>query len=972
MASLFLLVNVLVFAGLQFLYLAQSLVVVDHSTAVSRGRQWQQKRYGIQTQRTCYQPSKRRPKLSTRLLRQGPANRAGSVSGSASASVSASSFTSTTAIAFASTDDNSEEDTPKSLKEILDELTDRGISFSPMASRSELEELLLESTKDSALDSCSELDPIGNMSPTLSEEAMVAVDDGSNGGPNQRKHPQNESREEQVEQQRKRRQIENRMQRRRNRSRRRNIGTTEEIPEETYPMSSPPSSRQRRSMRRETERSPADRMEGDSSFGNNYDSVPRDARSRQRRRRQRVEQQPPSLLDSISDTMPITEVVDMGFRASRIARRKTGKIWKELVDYAYEEEEGEIAGRQSGRPRRRERRRSGYNWQQSSPPNREGGSQRRKRRRDYSSMDDRGTAANDDDKISSNSNYYTDEEDELRREEESLRTQKREQRRESRRRRHQEPFDPKTRQKVSSASATSEMQGEKLPIGQILTALNERNIPYSPRSTREELEMLLLEGLGDNNAVAVKQAEEDNIEVIEVESISPEDWQKQQEEKLQQKQKEQQQKQGNSSPTGQKPNTQPEQTEGSTTSTSRKHNFNRRSVNYSYRPSGFSTTTAKAYGAGYRRRQRSQPESAPGSSAKNSSSQYPPPPKSFSVCDNDGTDLRDASTSNREDSTGRRIYSPFSRRGKRPESVQSSRSSRRRKERKNKYYDDIEDDLDRFGDVMEDDLGRFGDFLGDSVDNIFWGSGDSVESSSSPQANYNTEGEEGRTSPNRRRRKSHWKDRAEERLDKILGVHKVGVKTYDRWAEEAAVETEEDEARGYDAVSFTKGRKRPRRSSTRSRKRPKKAFWEEDESIFSVLLGHNWDDSRPPQRSLRTNIDDIFGAFRSSNTMTALLRNLFVVTTRIVVSLCKWASVRDTIPRPVILLGSVGTGFVSRPGSRIKNTILSLLVIRVFGEWLSEPVDGRYDRKRPRSQRSSEVQQNDYKTDEDHEANEWK
>ena len=280
-------------------------------------------------------------------------------------------------------------------------------------------------------------------------------------------------------------------------------------------------------------------------------------------------------------------------------------------------------------------------------------------------------------------------------------------------------------------------------------------------------------------------------------------------------------------------------------------------------------------------------------------------------------------------------------------------------------FGDIRDDFDRFGDVVEDDLGRFGELLANSVDNIFWGTEDDDERPSS-RREQDAEDEEHDDEPSDRRRsrkrKKHWKDRAEERLDKVMGIHSVGDKTYDRWTERDSLEEEEEEKSGYDAISYAKGRRRRKRSKTR------KAFWEEDASIFSVLLGHNWDDSRPPQRSLRSNVDDIFGAFRSSRTLTALLRNMLVVSANLIGSLCKWASVRDTIPRPFVFLGGVGAGFVSPPGSRIKNTLLACLSIRVLGEWLSEPYQRNDSRKPPR--RSPRVPRNNEKEDDSDEIEE--
>jgi len=139
-----------------------------------------------------------------------------------------------------------------------------------------------------------------------------------------------------------------------------------------------------------------------------------------------------------------------------------------------------------------------------------------------------------------------------------------------------------------------------------------------------------------------------------------------------------------------------------------------------------------------------------------------------------------------------------------------------------------------------------------------------------------------------------------------------------------------------------RGHKRPRRSTGKSISntdaRSELPFWKEEGSILSVLLGHNWKDSRPPLRSLRSNIDDLFSAFRSSKSITVCIRQILLVSSKIVGSLCRWASVRDTIPRPITFLSAFAAGFVSRPGDRIKNILLTFLSVRVFGEWLSEPL----------------------------------
>jgi len=568
---------------------------------------------------------------------------------------------------------------------------------------------------------------------------------------------------------------------------------------------------------------------------------------------------------------------------------------------------------------------------------------------------------------------------------------------------------------------------KKLPIGRILAVLDERGIPYSPRASRSDLEDLLADGgLRDsnnsssnnsNNVVAVKEAEED-IEVVEVEYISPEEWKLQQEQKYRQKQREQeeakqqkkqqkqrQQQQQPSNSDGETPN-RPGPTAGAAASGG--GSFRRRSVHGYYR--GFSATAARAYhGQGGRsspRRRRGRPtrtaRSAPGTVAAK-----PPPPRT----PDPGASAEETERERRPPGRGpgpggdRKIYSPFGKQQQQRSDEPSPRpgrtparrrekdtaaatttttTARARTERGTRNTDlgeeDIEDDLDRLGGVVEDDLGRFGDFLAESVDNLFWGAaGDETTPSRRRGSRHENRGQaETANGPpdDESGRRRHWKDRAEERVDKILGIHGTGGgdRSYDRWSEKEFRDAEENGGGAYDAFSYARGRRRPRT------KKKKRAFWEEDGSVLSVLLGHNWDDSRHPQRSLRTHLDDVKGALGSGSSLSALLGNLFLVSARIAGSVFRWASVRETIPLPVVALSAMGAGLVSPPGAGFKNTLLTLLSLRVFGEWLGDDRgsgDHRYggvgegERRRGRSRRreggyeNGDYENDDYDDDDD-------
>jgi len=564
---------------------------------------------------------------------------------------------------------------------------------------------------------------------------------------------------------------------------------------------------------------------------------------------------------------------------------------------------------------------------------------------------------------------------------------------------------------ATASAPKSETDPSPLPIGKLLAALDEREIAYSPRASRSELEDLLVLGRHTNHdesiavgnagstpavapvarvnqrpnretvvsaiktPVATRRLDDDVEVVIEVESISPEEWEQQRQQKQQMQQKQKQQQEKEKEKQQQKKQNQSRDWGTNTDATpSTQRNF-RENIKNSYRRSRFSAPWGAARrtnsAGGRQQKSRSRSESRPPAGARSSRrNQRSPSPSSA------GSSTAPSASADRK---SRRIYSPYgtnhsppsstaksSNGGKRQRQREHQRPGKREQRQKmgrsnNKTNSDsedeeIENDLDRFGDFVEDDLGRFGEFLAESVDSIFWGTHDHVDADTKeddPSRSHSAEGRGGnRTQPGRRGRsqsgddvvapsgRSHWKDRAEERLDRMMGVHRVGGKTYDRWGKKEAMEEAEDRARGYDAVSYFQGRTRSPRERKRRRWRPRgaAAFWEQDESILSILLGQSHDQGgswRNPQRWG----EDLRGVVGSGRTLTVLLRTVLLGGARVTEALCKWASVRDTIPSPLVLLAVAAAGFVSRPGDRLKSVLLTFLSARILGEWLSEPVE---------------------------------
>jgi hypothetical protein len=175
------------------------------------------------------------------------------------------------------------------------------------------------------------------------------------------------------------------------------------------------------------------------------------------------------------------------------------------------------------------------------------------------------------------------------------------------------------------------------------------------------------------------------------------------------------------------------------------------------------------------------------------------------------------------------------------------------------------------------------------------------------------------TQTSKQKQYRHWKDRLEERLDSMLGIHENGA-FYNKWTQRYAQEKQEEE--GTDAFAVARGRQRKKNHREKFDAKP---FWEEDGSLMSLLFGVGH----------KNNGKDIFSDHRldlESGSVLTLLRVVFRFSVMVASYLCRWASTGGAIPQPVVVVGVAAVGIVTRPRRRLAMMAITLLLMRVAGE----------------------------------------
>jgi hypothetical protein len=260
---------------------------------------------------------------------------------------------------------------------------------------------------------------------------------------------------------------------------------------------------------------------------------------------------------------------------------------------------------------------------------------------------------------------------------------------------------------------------------------------------------------------------------------------------------------------------------------------------------------------------------------------------------------------------------------------------------------------------IKDSIERFGDVLAGSVDSLLWGPDDdgdeesdatSVEDCPSNSASKsNSRKFRTPTRPQRQPVTGNWRDRLEERVDTVLGIRQDG-STYKRWMDKEL--KEEAETTGTDALSYARGTARKKRRGSGKLRRKglyqnlynddwDMPFWEQDGSFVSMLLGGigggHGGRNRPSSR--RYNDGSLMGGLYQAlhtSSLSLLLRSLLVFSATIFGKAIRWASVCDTIPRPLVafVLLATGVSFRGRLSRRSMNMVFALFSLRVIGEWL--------------------------------------
>jgi hypothetical protein len=224
----------------------------------------------------------------------------------------------------------------------------------------------------------------------------------------------------------------------------------------------------------------------------------------------------------------------------------------------------------------------------------------------------------------------------------------------------------------------------------------------------------------------------------------------------------------------------------------------------------------------------------------------------------------------------------------------------------------------------QDEIDRFGAFVADAADHILWGEAES----SAKAAPENLKGGDADL-PQKKPR--HWKERLEERFDYMLGLHDNG-KYYNSWSFEKV----KDDNRNKD-VNDASSEAQERKVKHQGRKKSwyDKPIWEQDGNMLSLLFG------RSPKDKDSDVFEKLLGGTNKSllNVFTAALKMFLIVASY----LARWASVRGTLPQPLVVL-SISTAAICAPvRQRFKIVCFTLICIRTVGELLHGYVYGNDD-----------------------------
>mmetsp|Transcript_21841 Transcript_21841/g.54008 ORF Transcript_21841/g.54008 Transcript_21841/m.54008 type:complete len:898 (-) Transcript_21841:102-2795(-) len=269
----------------------------------------------------------------------------------------------------------------------------------------------------------------------------------------------------------------------------------------------------------------------------------------------------------------------------------------------------------------------------------------------------------------------------------------------------------------------------------------------------------------------------------------------------------------------------------------------------------------------------------------------------------------------------RKVYSPY------------GNQSKRRGEDSSDYYEDMDD-------MYTDGVDRMGNFVADALDTFLWGREDEDgpvrnrprRRNQRPSGRQTTGTDDDKTGSKRHKRSGHWKDHMEEQFDEFLGIHEGG-KYYDRWAnQESELENQQENNRKKngtrrDPVSFARGE--VGRGNRRTKSRP---IWEEEDSLLSVLFGTDHDTASRNARLYRSASNLPF--FGNGGSLLRVVQSLLQSVALVAGRVSQWASVRGSLPQPVIVVGLLSALLSARPGKRWQTVLFATLALRMMGELL--------------------------------------
>jgi hypothetical protein len=233
--------------------------------------------------------------------------------------------------------------------------------------------------------------------------------------------------------------------------------------------------------------------------------------------------------------------------------------------------------------------------------------------------------------------------------------------------------------------------------------------------------------------------------------------------------------------------------------------------------------------------------------------------------------------------------------------------------------------------VHGDALNRLGGFLVDTADWILWGAYDSKYMyDTNDSVDEMARREDSKADGGETEIKKHWKDRVEERLDSMMGIHEDG-ELYNRWVN--LEELDRKNEGGFDPVSVAQGRQPKRSGVYRGRKKTKyeKAIWEEEGNLISLLFGRTkGGDNLLFDKLLDQDSGSVLNMIKSVSSALLLVTSY----------LCRWASVRGALPQPIVVLGLGAAALCAPPRRRFRALMIALVLLRTGGELVHGYLNG--------------------------------